>query len=99
MIYFARMRWTQLIKIGCTKRDIRHRIKELESEYGYSFKLLAVTRGSFARERSLHWRFYKYRARKGRWWVLSKRELYYPRRELLEFIDREAKKLTKGGKR
>jgi len=89
VVYFARMRWTRFIKIGCS-HDVCQRLKSLEREYGCPFTLLAVTYGSFAKERAIHWRFRKcgiYRGRPhGKY--NFRRELFCPDKELIEYIRR-----------
>lgn len=85
MIYFIRRPDGGRIKIGNTLR-LSARLRELTAEHGPGLEVMAVTDGSFDRERALHGRFAGLRVDGN-----GQREWFEPGDDLVDFIIRECR--------
>jgi hypothetical protein len=80
-IYAARILNTGRIKIGFTK-GLNYRIHNLRSHFRSEVEILGVMHANIASERQIHSRFKAHLAND----PLSKREVYLPAQEILDFI-------------
>jgi hypothetical protein len=83
LIYFARIVETPLVKIGCTRRPIRARLRAIEKQYNRRVALLAVMDGGMAKEKEIHKRFDHLRFVGGRG---PRPELFRLSSDLIRFI-------------